>query len=119
MAEYKKHQSFYLKKLNFNFKLASKSSGFRFSRLPIVHDIGFCNDKISRNDLLQIADETIAITEFGFDNSMLEKYSRMLKPTNETYIRELRTNTQEYSTIPMSKTEAQHTNREDKDIGDD
>lgn len=76
--EYKKHQMFYLKKMNFNFKRASKSNGFIFLRVPIIHDIGYCTDEISRNDLLQIAQEHIAKTEFGFDNSSLGKYSQAM-----------------------------------------
>ena len=75
IKKYKKYQMFYLKKMNYNFKNASKSDGFRFLRNSIVHDIGFCHDEISKNDLLDIAQEHIAATEFGFDNNTLGKYS--------------------------------------------
>lgn len=78
LEKYKKYQMFYLKKINFNFKSASKSNGFRFLRAPIIQDIGFCNDKISKHDLLQIAQEHIAMTELGFDDSTLGKYSKAI-----------------------------------------
>ncbi len=64
LEEYKKYQMFYLKKMNINFKCASNSNGFRFLKVPIIHDMGFCDDKISRTDLLQIAQEHIALTEY-------------------------------------------------------
>ena len=74
-GEYKKYQMFLLKKMNFNYKSASKSDGFRFSKIPIVHDIGFCTDNLSRKELAEIAAEQIATADFGFNNSSLEQYS--------------------------------------------
>ena len=78
MEEYKKYQSFYLKKMNFNFAHATRSDGFIFSRAPITHDIGFCNDKLSKADLLKINEENVKRTEFGFDKESLAKYKRSL-----------------------------------------
>lgn len=72
---YKKYQMFFLKKMNFNYRIASKSDGFRFSKTPIVHDIGFCTDNLSKKDLGNIADEQVAMVDFGFDNSTLDQYS--------------------------------------------
>lgn len=80
---YKKHQMFFLKKLNFNFKSASKSDGFRFSKAPVVHDIGFCTDNLSKKDLSKIASEYIEKVNFGFDNSTLEKYSRAMTASSK------------------------------------
>lgn len=83
IEKYKKYQMFYLKKINFNFKSASKSDGFRMLRTSIIHDIGFCTDQISKNNLLEIAKEHIRATEFGFDNSTLEKYSAAMIPVKD------------------------------------
>ena len=83
IENYKKYQMFYLKKINFNFKSASKTYGFRLLRTSIIHDIGFCTDQISKNNLLEIAKEHIRATEFGFDNSTLEKYSAAMIPVKD------------------------------------
>lgn len=64
LEEYRKYQRFYLRKMNANFKSASNSDGFKFLRTPIIHDIGFCDDNISRTDLAQIAQQHIALTEY-------------------------------------------------------
>ena len=73
---------FFLKKMNFNFKLASKTSGFRFKKSSNIHNIEFCDDNISKNDLLKIASEHIAMVDFGFDDNELEKYSRAMIVSN-------------------------------------
>lgn len=73
--EYKKYQMFFLKKMNFNFKSASKSNGFILSRNPLVNDIGFCTDRISRTDLKRISAQQVAMADFGFDNNTLGKYN--------------------------------------------
>ncbi len=80
--QYKKRQMFLLKKLNHNFKKASKTEGFRFSMSSIVHDIGFCTDKLSKGDTLEIAREYIEEADFGFDNNDLGKYSKAMMPSD-------------------------------------
>ena len=74
---------FYLKKMNFNYKTASKLTGFRFSKNPVIHDIGFCTDDISKKDLQQIASEHIAKTEFDFNDNELNKYSKAMTVQNK------------------------------------
>ena len=80
LETYKKHQMFFLKKMNFNFKSASKSNGFRFSKSSIATDIGFCSDKLSKKDLEKIGNEFVSMADFGFDNSTLGKYDMAIVP---------------------------------------
>lgn len=118
LEEYRKHQMFYLKKMNFNFKVASKSEGFIFLRGPITHDIGFCNDQISRDDLMQIADEHIAMTEFGFDNSTLEKYSKAMVANNDrkSFIKILRTSIPTLQTPTLIQSSKEGQTHEDDNV---
>lgn len=89
--EYKKQQMFFLKKMNFNYKEASKTDGFRFAKQPIIHDIGFCTDNISKKDLQSIASKNIAKTDFGFKNNELNKYSTdMLVLNKKSFIEALK-----------------------------
>jgi len=83
IEEYKKYQMFYLRKMNSNFKYATNHDGFRFSRVPIVHDIGFCNDKISRTDLKKIQQRESEAIDFGFTEDSLWKYSKAIVTSKE------------------------------------
>lgn len=83
LEEYKKQQMFFLKKMNFNYKEASKLHGFRFLKNPTIHDIGFCSDNISKRDLQTIASENIAKTDFGFKSDELNKYSTDMVVSNK------------------------------------
>lgn len=88
---YKKNQMFFLKKMNFNFKAASKSDGFRFSSVPIIHDIGYCNDNLPKEDLKKIANEHIKMVDFGFSDEELEKYNKnMIVSNKKTFFASLR-----------------------------
>ncbi len=78
IEEYKKHQMFFLKKMNFNYKNASKKDGLRFSKTSMVHDIGFCTDKLPKKDFIKIGKEYTEMADYGFDNADLEKYNRAL-----------------------------------------
>lgn len=82
--EYKKHQMFFLKKMNVNFKAATKTDGLIFSRAQIVHDIGLCTDELSKKETAKISAEYAAMADFEFDNSTLGKYSKaMTQSTND------------------------------------
>jgi len=83
LETYKKYQMFFLKKMNFNFKTASKSNGFRFSKSSIITDIGFGKENLSKKDLEKIANEFVSMADFGFDNSALGKYSTTMMPTRK------------------------------------
>lgn len=52
--EYKIKQSYFLKKLNKNYEKTSKQFGKRFKKDPIIHDIGACNDDISRENMKNV-----------------------------------------------------------------
>ncbi len=80
---YKKNQEFLLHKLNYNYKSATISDGFRISRKQIVHDIGFCTDELSKQDLNNIAQNYVEMADFGFDNRTLGKYNRTITTTKE------------------------------------
>lgn len=78
LEEYKKHQMYFLKKINYNYRDANKSNGLRFFKKPIVHDIGFCTDNLSKKDLLKISNEQLSMVDFGFDNNTLDNYSKSM-----------------------------------------
>lgn len=80
---YKKYQMFFLKKMNFNFKAASKSNGSRFSSIPVIHDIGYCSDNLPKEDLKHIANEHIKMVDFGFNDEELEKYNKSMIVSNK------------------------------------
>lgn len=76
---FKKYQSFFLKKINTNFRAASKSDGLRFLKVETIHDIGFCTDSLSKSNLADISREFVSRADLGFDNNSLDKYSQAIK----------------------------------------
>ena len=81
--QYRTQQMFWLKKINSNYKYGTKHEGSRLLRKPIVHDIGYCTDNISRNEEKAISEELMSIVDFGFDNSTLSKYKRTMTTTKD------------------------------------
>lgn len=81
--QYRTQQMFWLKKINSNYKYGTKHEGSRLLRKPIVHDIGYCTDNISRNEEKVISEELMSIVDFGFDNSTLSKYKRTMTTTKD------------------------------------
>lgn len=89
--EYKKHQMFFLKKMNVNFRSATKTDGLIFLKSKTIHDIGFCTDNLAKSDLRDITKEFISMANFGFDNSNLNPYiqSMALATKNNSFEKRL------------------------------
>ncbi len=81
--QYRLQQMFWLKKINANYKYGTKKDGWRLLRKSIVHDIGYCNDNISKDEEKIITQELLGFVDFGFDNSTLSKYKRAITTTKE------------------------------------
>ena len=67
--EYLVRQAYFLRKINENYKVATKDLGTRMKKMALTHRIDFASDRISQIALYDIGKEYIDMVDFGFDNA--------------------------------------------------
>lgn len=91
IGAYKKRQMYFLRKINYNYNIASIVSGFIFNKKSITYDIGFCTDTISQEDLVKIGNEFASKADFDFKKIPLErKETAIVLKKKKSFIESLR-----------------------------